>query len=168
MKKELFLAILIGLVVGLVIVFGVYRTRIILTPKNDNPILTESPSPEASADIISNLVIHSPLNESIQNKEDVTIAGSTNNNEFVIIMINEKDFVTTADQSGNFSISAKLESGSNIIEVNSITEDGKITTEELTVIYTTKPLLESEQTIEAEAEAEAEADADTTATQDEK
>lgn len=146
MKKELFLAILIGLVVGLVIVFGVYRTKTVFTPKNDNPILTESPSPEASADIISNLVIHSPLNESIQNKEEVTIAGSTNNNEFIVIMVNEVDFVTTSDESGNFSISATLEPGSNIIEINSITEDGKITTEELTVIYTTQPLLESEET----------------------
>ncbi|NCN03806.1 MAG: hypothetical protein GW942_01885 [Candidatus Pacebacteria bacterium] len=145
MKKELFLAILIGLVVGLVIVFGVYRTRTVLTPKNDNPILTESPSPEASADILSNLVIHSPLNESIQNKKEVTIAGSTNNNEFVVIMVNEEEFITTADDSGNFSISATLESGSNIIEINSITEDGKITTEEITVIYTTQPLLDSEE-----------------------
>ncbi|NCN87629.1 MAG: hypothetical protein GW941_01900 [Candidatus Pacebacteria bacterium] len=152
MKKELFLAILIGLVVGLVIVFGFYRTKVVLTPKNDNPILTESPSPEASADIISNLVIHSPLNESIQNKEEVTIAGSTNNNEFVVIMVNEKDFVTTADDSGNFSISTILETGSNIIEINSINEDGKITTEELTVIFTTEPLLDSEQTTEENTE----------------
>jgi hypothetical protein len=153
MKKELFLAILIGLVVGLVIVFGVYRTRTVFTPKNDNPILTESPSPEASADILSNLVIHSPLNESIQNKEEVTIAGSTNNNEFVVIMINEEEFVTTSDESGNFSISAILEPGSNIIEINSITEDGKITTEELTVIYTTQPLLDSEETTDTSTEA---------------
>jgi hypothetical protein len=144
MKKELFLAILIGLVVGLVIVFGIYRTKIIFTPKNDNPILTESPSPEASAEIISNLVIHSPLNESIQDKEEITIAGSTNHNEFVVIMVNEEEFITNADESGNFSISATLETGSNIIQINSINEDGKITTEELTVVYTTKPLLESE------------------------
>jgi hypothetical protein len=143
MKKELFLAILIGLLVGLVIVFGVYRTKIIFTPKNKSSTLEASPSPEASADIISNLVIHSPLNESIQEKEDVTIAGSTNHNEFVVILVNEEEFVTTADESGNFSISAQLETGSNIIEINSINEDGKLTTEELTVIYTSKPLIET-------------------------
>jgi len=142
MKKELFLAILIGLLVGLVIVFGVYRTKIIFTPKNTGTTLESSPSPEASADIISNLVIHSPLNESIQETEDVTIAGSTNNKEFVVILINENEYITTSDESGNFSISAKLESGSNIIQINSINEDGKITTEELTVIYTTRPLIE--------------------------
>lgn len=143
MKKELFLAILIGLLVGLVIVFGVYRTKIIFTPKNTNTTLEASPSPEASDEIISNLVIHSPLNESIQEKEDVTIAGSTNHNEFVVILVNEEEFITTADESGNFSISAKLETGSNIIQINSINEDGKIITEELTVVYTTKPLIET-------------------------
>lgn len=143
MKKELFLAILIGLLVGLIIVFGVYRTKIIFTPKNKSTTLEASPSPEASADVISNLVIHSPLNETIQDEESVTIAGSTNNNEFVVILVNEEEFITTADESGNFSISTTLEPGSNIIQINSINEDGKLTTEELTVIYITKPLIKT-------------------------
>lgn len=143
MKKELLLAVLIGLAVGLVIVFGVYRTRILLTPKNQTTNLDASPSPEASADILSNLVIHSPLDESIQESPDVTIAGTTNHNEFVVILVNDQDFVTTADDSGNFSISTTLEAGSNIIQVKSINEDGQVTTKELTVIYTTKPLIES-------------------------
>jgi hypothetical protein len=156
MKKELFLAILIGLLVGLVIVFGIYRTRIILTPKNENTALENTPTPEASADVLSNLVIHSPLNESIQDTEDVTIAGTTNTNEFVVIMINQEEYITTADESGNFSISATLETGSNIIEVNSINEDGKVTTEELTVIYTTQPLFDEEPAAETDAETQEE------------
>lgn len=151
MKKELLLAVLIGLAVGLVIVFGVYRTKIFLTPKNQTTYLEASPSPEASADVLSNLVVHSPLDESIQESPAVTIAGSTNNNEFVVILVNDQDFITTADDSGNFSISAELEAGSNIIQVKSINEDGKVTTKELTVIYTTKPLLTSENTATASA-----------------
>ena len=152
MKKELFLAILIGLLVGLVIVFGVYRTKILFTPKNKGTTLESSPSPEASADIISNLVIHSPLNESVQEEENITIAGSTNHNEFIVILVNEEEFITTADESGNFSISTQLETGSNIIQINSINEDGKLTTEELTVIYTTKPLIEIPEVVEESEE----------------
>lgn len=151
MKKELFISVLVGLIVGLVIVFGFYRTKTILTPTNENPILEESPSPEASAEIISNLVVHSPLNESIQDSGEVTIAGSTNKNEFVVILVNDEDFVTTADESGNFSISANLETGSNVIQVHSINEDGDITKEELTVIYSTQPLIETEANTENEA-----------------
>lgn len=154
MKKELLLAVLIGLAVGLVIVFGVYRTKVLFTPKNQTTNLETSPSPEASADILSNLVVHSPLDESIQESPTVTIAGSTNNNEFVVILVNNQDFITTADDSGNFSISAELEPGSNIIQVKSINEDGKVTTKELTVIYTTKPLITSESTASAETKNE--------------
>lgn len=146
MKKELLLAILIGLAVGLVIVFGFYRTRILLTPKNQTTNTEVSPTPEASADLMSNLVIHSPLDESIQESANVTIAGTTNDNEFIVILVNDQDFVTTADDSGNFSISTELEAGSNIIQIKSINEDGKVTTKELTVIYTTKPLLNSADT----------------------
>lgn len=141
MKKELLLAIFMGLALGLVIVFGFYRTRIMLTPKNQTTNTEVSPTPEASSDLISNLVIHSPLDESIQESADVTIAGTTNENEFIVILVGDQDFVTTADDSGNFSISAKLEVGSNVIQVKSINEDGKVITKELTVIYTTKPLL---------------------------
>lgn len=141
MKKELLLAIFMGLALGLVIVFGFYRTRIMLTPKNQTTNTEVSPTPEASSDLVSNLVIHSPLDESIQESADVTIAGTTNENEFIVILVGDQDFVTTADDSGNFSISAKLEVGSNVIQVKSINEDGKVLTKELTVIYTTKPLL---------------------------
>lgn len=150
MKKELLLAVLIGLAVGLVIVFGVYRTRILLTPKNQTTNFEASPSPDASADILSNLLIHSPIDESIQEDEAVTIAGTTNSNEFVVILVNDQDYVTTADSSGNFSISSTLEAGSNIIQVKSINEDGKVTTKELTVIYTTKPLIGNTSTDSAE------------------
>lgn len=141
MKKELLLAIFMGLALGLVIVFGFYRTRIMLTPKNQTTNAEVSPTPEASSDLMSNLVIHSPLDESIQESADVTIAGTTNENEFIVILVGDQDFVTTADDSGNFSISAKLEAGSNVIQIKSINEDGKVLTKELTVIYTTKPLL---------------------------
>ncbi len=152
MKKELLLAILIGLAVGLVIVFGFYRTRVMLTPKNQTTNTEVSPTPEASSDLLSNLIVHSPLDESIQESENVTIAGTTNDNEFIVILVNDQDFVTTADDSGNFSISAKLEVGSNVIQVKSINEDGKVITKELTVIYTTKPLLDSTDTATASAE----------------
>lgn len=143
MKKELLLAILIGLTVGLVIVYGVYRARVILTPKGQRNMIEASPTPEPSAEVLSKLVVHSPLDESIQETPNVTIAGTTNHNDFVVILVNDQDFVTTADSSGNFSISAQLEVGSNVIQVISIDEDNQSTTQELTVIYTTKPLLET-------------------------
>lgn len=151
MKKELLLAVLIGLTVGLVIVFGFYRTRILLTPKNQTTNLESSPAPDSALESLTNLVVHSPLDESIQESPEVTIAGTTNNNEFVVILVNDQDFVTTADDSGNFSVSATLEAGSNIIQVKSLNEDGQVTTKELTVIYTTKPLLERESSPSAEA-----------------
>lgn len=144
MKKELILAILIGLSVGLVIVFGVYRTRTIFTPRGQQERLEVSPVPSPSAEVLSNLVVHSPVDESIQEAPDVTIAGSTNANDFVVIMVNNESFITTADKSGNFSISAVLEAGGNIIQVNSINENGDVTTQELTVIYTTQPLFEED------------------------
>lgn len=146
MKKELFLAILIGLVLGLVIVFGIYRTKIFFTPKNEvsqpTPTTTTTPADE----VISNLLIHSPLDETIVETEEVTIAGTTNPNYFIAIIVNDQNFITNADESGNFSLSVKLETGSNVMQINSIDEDGEIITKELTVIYSTKPLTATTET----------------------
>ena len=144
MRKELILTILIGLVVGLVVVFGIYRTKNFFTPRDQGTKLEASPSPQPSAETLGNLVIHTPEDESIQETSETTIAGTTNANAFVIIFVGDQEFITTADESGNFSISTDLETGSNIIVINSLDEDGLSVSEERTVIYTTQPLIEDE------------------------
>jgi hypothetical protein len=151
MRKELFFTILVGLLVGLVVVFGIYRTKNFFSPKDQGTKLEASPSPQPSAETLGNLIIHTPEDESIQDKEEVTIAGSTNVDAFVVIFVGEEEFITTADESGNFSISTQLETGSNIITINSLDEDGIVVTEERTVIYTTQPLIEDESKTEEDS-----------------
>lgn len=142
MKKEIIIAILLGLSLGLFITYGLYRSRNAGNNDQSQNIgnnLTATPTTE----ILSTLVLHSPEDESIVSEPTVTIAGDTEPSNFVVILVNEKETITTADESGAFSISAQLETGSNVIVVYSLDEDGKTTIEERVVVYTTKALTDS-------------------------
>lgn len=145
MKKEMIISVLVGLFFGLIIVYGVYTAQSSLSkPEQTTKKLEVSPSTEAEDEANSNLSLHSPEDEMIVNQSATTIAGTTIANSYVVIFINDEEIITTADDSGNFSVEGELELGSNIIQVHIIDEDGLSIVKERTVIYTTKPLIETE------------------------
>lgn len=143
MKKEIIIAILLGLSLGLFITYGLYRSRNSANDKSVPSIQEVLENPD-KANVLSTLVLHSPDDESIVSESEITIAGDTQPNNFVVIFVNEENFITTADDAGAFSISAELEDGSNVILIHSVDEDGKETVEERMVVYTDKPLDQAE------------------------
>lgn len=141
MKKEIIFAIFLGLSLGLIITYGVYRAKTTLQqPVSNNEEIKPDATPIASAE--STLSITSPEDEIITDNQQLTITGTTTPNSFVVIFVNDNDTITTSDGTGNFSIEAELETGSNIILIHSLDEDGDSTIQERTVIYSTIKLIE--------------------------
>jgi len=137
MKKELSLAVLIGLILGLIITYGVYRAR---RAEQETAVqTTESIAGQVEGEpLASNQVItlSSPADESVQAFPEIKIAGTTKPNIFVIIFIDEDEFITTADNTGNFAIEGKLTAGGNVISVQTLDEEGQVNKIERVVIYT--------------------------------
>ena len=136
MKKEIIFAILLGLSLGLIITYGVYRAKMTL----QQPIQKEdkiSPSTTPQPTNNSSLLLISPEDEIITDLAKINVSGSTTPDSFVIIIVNNQDNITTADQTGNFSVEVELEAGSNVIRVHALKEDGTSIVEERTVIYST-------------------------------
>ena len=137
MKKELSLAVLIGLILGLIITYGVYRAR---RAEQETAVqTTESIAGQVEGEpLASNQVItlSSPADESVQAFPEIKIAGTTKPNIFVIIFIGEDEFITTADNTGNFAIEGKLTAGGNVISVQTLDEEGQVNKIERVVIYT--------------------------------
>lgn len=149
MKKEMIISVLVGLIFGLIIVYGVYTAQSSLS--NSAQSVEEigvSPSPDAGEIENGSLTLHSPEDEIVVNEPTLTIAGTTLPESYLVIFINDDENITLADEAGHFSISGELELGSNIIEVHAIDEDGQTVVLERTVIYTTKPLIEENTTEE--------------------
>lgn len=135
MKKEILIAIFVGLSMGLIITFGIYRvTNSItqrpltdLTPPLDEPLVTTSPTV---------LALHSPEDGLVQEENALTVTGTTIPQTYIVLFVNDVDYISTSDESGNFSFKATLVDGPNIIRVHVINDDGSTIVEERAVIVT--------------------------------
>lgn len=138
MKKEALIAILIGVGLGLIITYGFYRFRVSLSQpptKTVAELLEQTPEDEddQSQSIIA---LHSPEDGIVQSETSVLIAGTTLEDVFVVIFINDEETVTTSDESGNFSLNTKLQAGANIISVYVVDSSGETYSEERLVVVT--------------------------------
>ncbi|MFH2118548.1 MAG: hypothetical protein ABII10_02335 [Candidatus Paceibacterota bacterium] len=143
MKKETIIAILIGLSLGLFITYGVYQTRTSISRRSNDPKLTMI---EPAEDFAGELVLNSPLDESVQADDSVIVSGTTLPNSFVVIFVGNEETITNSDDSGNFSTETSLEEGSNIITVYVIDEDGRTLSVEKTIIVTDETFEENSAT----------------------
>jgi hypothetical protein len=138
MKKEVILAVILGLGLGLVVTYGIYTARKSLKGPSSK-VVEVSPSPTAD-NANSALVIISPEDESLQFTKDLKVTGTTTPTATVVVFINDTFQVTKADNSGNFSIQSQLNNISNIIVIRAIDSQGKVTEENRTVVYSSVPL----------------------------
>ncbi|OGJ38299.1 MAG: hypothetical protein A2383_03510 [Candidatus Pacebacteria bacterium RIFOXYB1_FULL_39_46] len=130
MKKETIIAVLIGLSLGLFITYGVYQARTNISRRSNEPKLAMT---EPTEDFAGELILNSPLDESVQTDDSVIVSGTTLPNSFVVIFVGNEETITTSDNSGNFSVEVSLEEGPNIITVYVIDEDGQTLSVEKTV-----------------------------------
>lgn len=136
MKKEAIIAIVIGLIFGLGITFIVYQARVRIANIPTSPSLeeiTQDPD-QPETESIGELVILSPENESVQSSTQGVIRGKTLPLSHVVVIAADQSYITTANEDGDFSVSAELESGINAITTTVLTSDGKQLTDTRVVI----------------------------------
>lgn len=152
MIKELFLAIILGAILGFGLTGGflalnknksntstnTVKKETVLTP---TPEISQSPTPTVIQKSEGSLTINSPENESVINTSKTTIKGSTSPNDIVIIQTPIKIYNSIADNSGNFNVDITLESGVNSIKITSVDSQTNETSElDLLVTYSTAKL----------------------------
>jgi len=142
MKKEIVIAILIGLSLGLFITYGVYQAKTGIDKKADQDQKNLALTPAPDQEFAGELILNSPANEIIQTETTTSVSGTTLPNSFVVIFVGNVEKITTADESGNFSVEVELESGANIITVVVLDENGRSISLNRTVIVSDEPLIE--------------------------
>lgn len=155
MKKEISLAIILGILVALGITFFIYQKNKVSTPEEIITV-TSSPTPVATLPDkqTAPIAITFPEHEAVFEDKAITITGtSTFPNTPVVIFINQQDFFTQSDNNGNYSLATNLESGSNIIVATIVDDQGKDYSAQITAIYSNKSL---EETLVSEEEIKAE------------
>ena len=136
MRKELLLAIFIGMSMGLIITFGIYQSRE-NTRENKNYQTDDLVKQQVDDGLkeSSQLSITTPEESLIVDQENLIVSGNTNPSSFVVIFVNDKENITTADETGNFSLEVVLDDGGNYIEIHSLDEDGNSIIKERSVIF---------------------------------
>lgn len=150
MIKELSLAVILGLLIGLGVTGTFFFVRQSSNqPKNTveikspSPIPTASdnsktlPTPIAEPSINPNLEITSHQNNDIVATSKITLTGNTNPKSQVIITTLSKNYRSLSDNQGKFSQSIDLEPGLNIINISAISENNQENQAEIYLTYST-------------------------------
>ncbi|MCC6710901.1 MAG: hypothetical protein IT416_00945 [Candidatus Pacebacteria bacterium] len=142
MKKEIVIAILIGLSLGLFITYGVYQAKTGIDKKADQDQKTLALTPAPDQEFAGELILNSPNDETIQLETATSVSGTTLPSSFVVVFVGNNEKITTSDESGNFSVEVELETGANIITVVVLDENGRSISLNRTVIVSDEPLIE--------------------------
>jgi len=137
MRKEVVIAVIIGLILGLSLTFGFYQMKkssdTESTPTTDlEQFVGVSPTPEPT--VTTKIAILAPEEGSILSEARTVISGSTIPNSYLVLFVNEEEFITTSDETGNFSFDVELENGSNLLIVHLLEDSGETYVAERVVI----------------------------------
>ncbi len=137
MRKEVILAIIIGLLLGSVLVYGLHRANQAMSPQNQTDQQTTA-QPTAQPTPTSLLTIYSPQDGQIFGNQTATISGQTQPNNALIIITEQNELTPQVDDSGNFTQTIELIPGGNLIHISAITSTGQKQDQYINLVFTTQ------------------------------
>ena len=137
MRKEVILAIIIGLLLGSVLVYGLHRANQAMLPQ-DQTDQQASTQPEAEPTPTSLLTVYSPQDRQIFENETATISGQTQPGNALIIITEQDELTPQVDDSGNFTQTIELIPGGNLIHISAVTATGQRQDQYLNLVFTTQ------------------------------
>ena len=133
MRKEVWFAIIGGIILGLIIGFGVYRINFAFK-KGGPPQGSPTPSPNNQ----SGLTIAKPNYDDVITSLPLKISGIASKDSWIVVSTNSNDYVVKTDEKGTFEEKVDLEGGVNQMIVSAVTQDNNISSQELRLVYSTQ------------------------------
>lgn len=137
MQKEVFFAIIVGSVLGILVAYGVWRTNSTLSSRDKTkPDIAENQHKETE-NIKPSLGVVTPANLSVVTNSPIVITGIANNLHEILVSTNEKDYLITTVEN-EFNQEVELTGGLNQIIVSGFVENKVAADEHLQVAFTTQ------------------------------
>jgi len=139
--KERLVIIIIAIVAGLFITsagFFIYQS----TKKIDDNIIRKkttvsiTSTPQSQTKLFIKVI--EPSDESLTTKRTLSIKGTTNPENIVIVSTNLEDVTGKPTTDGNFSLTVDISAGANLIVTRSIAPNGDSVEDKKTVTYSTE------------------------------
>lgn len=135
--KERLIIIIVAIISGLIITsagFFIYQS----TKKvNDTPIAKQT-AKMAPTKIPAGKIfvrISQPSDESLTSKRTLSIKGTTNPDNLLVISTNLEDVQVKPDQEGRFSVTIDIDAGANTLVTRAISPTGESVQDERTITY---------------------------------
>ena len=117
MRKEVLWAVIAGIVLGLIVAFGVWRVNSKISGKKEAGISLATPTPEPQDIGSSTIVLNKPEENDVVTTDTVAVSGLTKPSAWVILSGEDGDYTAQADTTGGFSQNVDLIPGINQIKV---------------------------------------------------
>ncbi len=142
MKKEVIIAVVTGLILGLIIIMGIYTANRSLNEQKNKKIAQNQPLPSVTPTSSGekNLNITSQENFDLVDKNDVVISGVAWPRAVVALLSENGNQMTEADAEGIFSFNATLIKGFNELTLIASDDTGTTKTQNLVLTYSTTPI----------------------------
>lgn len=140
MKKEVLVAVFLGISLGLLITYGIYNANqaLIKNKMANQPSAGPAvnlPNPSGSANLL--LTVNSPLDNLLLDSNEATVSGQTEPKAVVAVIGEVNEELVEADNQGLFSTQIKLILGINQIKIISLNKTGQRAEQNLNVVYST-------------------------------
>ena len=146
MRKEVLIAIILGLILGSILVYGIYTANQASSTYTDNSTKeTSQDQTEDSHPDKQTLSISSPQDGDIFYSPQATISGQTDPQNALVIITENDHLIPNINEDGSFSQSITLIRGGNLIQVTSITPAGQRQDSYLNLVYTSPPTDSSDE-----------------------
>ncbi len=134
MRKEVGYAVIAGIMLGLVVAFGIYRINSQVS-RNKNISAKSTPTPAPKSPTQFKIILDKPGQNDVATAGSVNISGLTKPNTWVIVSGEAEDYITRSDGSGAFGGSLNLTSGVNQIKATAFDTSGNQTSAGVLVVY---------------------------------
>lgn len=141
MRREVLVAIVVGILLGAVVAFGIWRTNSYLVSKQSPNTSTEQTTPQEEqkqAISTSQLVLTQPEDNSVSSQNFITVKGSATPKSTILVLGNSSEAITEAAADGSFEQDISLDGGANEITVLAYDDQGNESIQTTTVVYSTE------------------------------
>jgi hypothetical protein len=135
MRKEVLWAIIAGVVLGLIVAFGVYRINSSISGNKNNNTDLSTPTPKPATPGEFKIVLDKPGDNDVITQNTVTVSGLTKALSWITISGESGDYIVQSDKSGVFSQEVDLVAGVNQIKVTAFESAGTKSATSVLVIY---------------------------------
>lgn len=148
MRKEVSLAVIIGIILGAIILYGInlanQSTKDL--PQTSKKIVSPTPTqisnpPSESTVTPNSITITSHTTNQVVFENKITITGKAKSSSQVAVVSNLNEEIIKTESDGSFSIEINLEAGENLISFSQPdAQKQNLETTTLSIIYSTKPI----------------------------